>query len=130
MEADNLAAASDRRTLMPEGAQTGKGMNFVSDLPLGSIFNIFNRKGDTDQSAYRLEGIEESKGWPYPDNRNEIAAPSTSYEKLATALTDIFKKRSPQDMTLSELLQALEKTLSYVDRLVRTPRQAARYFFV
>ena len=71
-EADNLAAASDRRTLMPEGAQTGKGMNFVSDLPLGSIFNIFNRKGDTDQSAYRLEGIEESKGWPYPDNRHRI----------------------------------------------------------
>lgn len=123
-EADNLAAASDRRTLMPEGAQTGKGMNFVSDLPLGSIFNIFNRKGDTDQSAYRLEGIEESKGWPYPDNRNEIAAPSTSYEKLATALTDIFKKRSPQDMTLSELLQALEKTLSYVPSSTNTAEAA------
>ena len=101
-EADNLAAASDRRALMPEGAQEGSGMHFVADLPLSSIFNVFDRKGDTDASGYRLKTIEENEPWAYPDHQNHIAAPAASYEKVAAAVTDIFTQRSPQAMTLSE----------------------------
>lgn len=80
-EADNLAAASDRRALIPEGAQEGSGMHFVSDLPLSSIFNVFDHKGDTDAAGYRLKTIEENEPWVYPDHQNHIAAPAASYEK-------------------------------------------------
>lgn len=123
-EADNLAAASDRRALIPEGAQEGSGMHFVSDLPLSSIFNVFDRKGDTDAAGYRLKTIEENEPWAYPDHRNHIAAPAASYEKVAAAVTDIFTQRSPQAMTLSELLQVLEKTLSYVPSSTNTAEAA------
>lgn len=123
-EADNLAAASDRRALMPEGAQAGSGMHFVSDLPLSSIFNVFDRKGDTEAAGYRLKTIEEREPWTYPEPRSHIAAPAVSYKKIADAVTEIFRQRSPQDMTLSELLQVLEKTMTYVPSSTNTGEAA------
>ena len=109
---------------MPEGAQTGSGIHFLSDLPLSNIFNVFDRKGDTDATGYRLKTIEEQETWAYPEYRDRIAAPAVSYKKMADVVTDIFHQRSPQDMTLSELLQVLEKTLSYVPSSTNTSEAA------
>ena len=99
-------------------------MHFVADLPLSSIFNVFDRQGDTDAAGYRLKTIEENEPWTYPDHQNHIAAPAASYEKVAAAVTDIFTQWSPQAMTLSELLQVLEKTLSYVPSSTNTAEAA------
>lgn len=112
-EADNLAAASDRRSAAVEGEQdTASGQHFVSTLPLGNVFNVFASAGNGCQTAYHLQAVSEN--WQYPQDKERTAAPAVSYQKITATLLNVFQMRSPQDMTLSEALQVVEETMSYV----------------
>lgn len=112
-EADNLAAASDRRTNDIEGnTDTYKVRRFDPELPLGNVFNIFASADKGTQTAYHLQALSEK--WQYPQDNTHTAAPAVNYQKITAILNDIFKERSPQEMTLTEVLQVLEETMSYV----------------
>ena len=118
-EADNLAAASDRRSMAVEGEENAKsGQRFVSTLPLGNVFNVFDPVSSECQTAYHLQAL--SKKWQYPQDKEHTAAPAVSYQNITTALQDVFQTRSPQDMTLPEVLQVLEETMSYVPSSTNT----------
>lgn len=112
-EADNLAAASDRRSIAVEGEiNTSSQQRFVSTLPLENVFNVFSSADMDQQTAYHVQPLSEK--WQYPQDKKRTAEPDISYKKIVAVLQDIFQIRSPQDMTLSEVLQVIEETMSYV----------------
>lgn len=124
-EADNLASASDRREFLSEEASPNEtSAQFLPNMPLGNVFNVFSHEDTMGQTAYRLQSLTEMKSWAYPRSRDNTAAPEERYKKITEALGDIFKQRSPQQMTLSELLQVLEETMSYVPSSTNTQEAA------
>lgn len=109
-EADNLASALDRRS-----AGKKYGMKFDGTLPLCNLFNIFNREGTTDYSAYAVQSIDaEKRPLPYPAPQKTIHNTPPHYQEVGRQLTQAFTELSPEDMTVSELLQLLEKTTTYI----------------
>lgn len=114
-EADNLAAASDRRAV--EG-KSEDGQRFMPTLPLENVFNVFSPVGNSRKTAYHLQAVSEK--WQYPQDKERTAAPAVNYKKITAALQDVFQMRSPQDMMLNEALQVVEETMSYVPSSTNT----------
>ena len=124
-EADNLASASDRREfLSKEASPKETNAQFLSSIPLSNVFNVFSHEGNSDQTVYRLQSLNEMEPWAYPRSRENTAAPEERYKKITGTLGEIFQQRSPQQMTLPELLQVLEKTMSYVPSSTNTKEAA------
>lgn len=103
-EADNLSAGVDRREI-EDGER-----NFSERLPLANTFNVFrDSKKKTD---YPLHAFHEKIAYPQP--ASSLQATQAQYKKLAAQLNDAFAAHSPADMTINELLQLLEDTMSFV----------------
>lgn len=120
-EADNLAAASDRRTSVPEGVEDkSSGMRFIPTTPLHNIFNVFDRQGTIGNTAYHLRGMDAEEKMLYPGLQEKTQAPSAMYQKITRELDLSFKQRSPAEMTINELLQLLEATMTYIPSSTNT----------
>lgn len=112
-EADNLASAADRRP-SAEGSwdPSGRKMDFKADMPLHTIFNIF--EGEGPATAYPVRKFGQTDQYVYPVDKLRIIAPAEEYQKLEQALKDAFATKNPFVMSLSELLQVLESTCTYI----------------
>ena len=108
-EADNLAAASDRRAL-EEG-----GGGFSAAANLESVFNLFGGDaGEKCKEAFYLRGLTETGQLLFPAAQREMQASVSEYQDLYQHLEANFLRRSPGKMQLNELLRVLEALLSYV----------------
>ena len=108
-EADNLAAASDRRTLEDGGG------GFSATANLESFFNLFGDvKSQTGKDAFYLRGLADEDGMQFPHERSGMQASVGEYQELYQHLEANFLRRSPSDMQINELLRVLEAILSYV----------------
>lgn len=112
-EADNLASAADRRP-SAEGTwdPSGKKLDFKADMPLHSLFNIF--EGNGTDTAYPVRQFGQPEQYTYPVDKERIIAPAEEYQKLEQALKDAFATKNPFEMSLSELLQVMESTCTYI----------------
>ncbi|MFC2740525.1 MAG: type III-A CRISPR-associated protein Cas10/Csm1 [Selenomonas sp.] len=109
-EADNLAAASDRRTL-EEG-----GGGFSATANLESVFNLFGGSAaQRERDAFYLRGLAgEGERMQFPHAQEGMRASVSEYQELYQHLEANFLRRSPSDMQINELLRVLEGILSYV----------------
>lgn len=120
-EADNLAAASDRRlSIEYEAKGEEKGVRFVPTVPLHNVFNVFSSETQGSFTAYPLRGIGEKAAMPYPINIADIQAPSAVYQNMARELIQTFTGRSPEIMTVNELLQTMAATMIYIPSSTNT----------
>lgn len=106
-EADNQAASTDRRK--EEGVDGG----FSSTKCLDSVFNVFAGNNQAKTSFY-LKGLAEEDKVLYPKASDSIQASSSSYEKLKQTLEDNLRQKSPEDMSVNELMRVLEATMTFV----------------
>ena len=65
-EADNIAAAVDRRDL--DEGDISPTQKFDKELPLQSIFRVFGGKTSTQPLQYYLRGIDVSDHFNYPES--------------------------------------------------------------
>ena len=109
-EADNLAAASDRRTL-----EEGSG-GFSAAANLESVFNLFGSPmSQGTRNAFYLRGLVSEGGqMQFPHARQDMKASVSEYQELYQHLEANFLRKSPGKMQLNELLRVLEGILSYV----------------
>lgn len=109
-EADNLAAASDRRTL----AEGGDGFSATANLE--SVFNLFGSPEESGaKEAFYLRGLAGEGGrMQFPHAQDGMRASVAEYQELYQHLEANFLRRSPGDMQINELLRVLEGILSYV----------------
>lgn len=111
-EADNIAAAVDRRDL-DEGESTAT-QKFDKELPLQSIFRVFGGKTSTQPLQYYLRGIEVSAPFNYPESDKTIRASSDKYKALYDVLVQNFQQQPIDNMSVNELLRVYEDTVSYM----------------
>ena len=57
---------------------------------------------------------------PYPTNIADIQAPSAVYQNMARELIQTFTGRSPEIMTVNELLQTMAATMIYIPSSTNT----------
>ena len=109
-EADNLAAATDRRE-----TEEGTG-GFSAAANLQSVFYLFADGGaHSAKEAFHLRGLDpETYEMQMPCPSAEIRATEAAYQDLCQHLEANFQRRSPLEMTVGELLRVLEGVLSYV----------------
>lgn len=107
-EADNLAAAADRRK--EEDASAG----FSPTQCLESIFNVFDTPS-ADKSVFRLRPLMQNEElMQYPVEKGAVQADRSGYQEIKQQLEVNFRKKSPVDMSVNELLSILEASVSYV----------------
>ena len=111
-EADNIAAAVDRRDL-DEGESTAT-QKFDKELPLQSIFRVFGGKTSTQPLQYYLRGIDVSGHFNYPESDKTIHASSDKYKALYDVLAQNFQQQLIDNMSVNELLRIYEDTVSYM----------------
>ena len=111
-EADNIAAAVDRRDL-DEGESTST-QKFDKELPLQSIFRVFGGKTSTLPLQYYLRGIDVSNHFNYPESDKTIRASSDKYKALYDVLIQNFQQQPIDNMSVNELLRIYEDTVSYM----------------
>lgn len=111
-EADNIAAAVDRRDL-DEGESTAT-QKFDKELPLQSIFRVFGGKTSTQPLQYYLRGIDVSGHFNYPESDKTIHASSDKYKALYDVLVQNFQQQPIDNMSVNELLRIYEDTVSYM----------------
>ena len=111
-EADNIAAAVDRRDL-EEGENTST-QKFDKELPLQSIFRVFGGKTSTQPLQYYLRGIDVSDHFNYPESDKTIRASSDKYKALYDVLVQNFQQQPIDKMSVNELLRIYEDTVSYM----------------
>ena len=111
-EADNIAAAVDRRDL-DEGENTST-QKFDKELPLQSIFRVFGGKTSTQPLQYYLRGIDVSDHFNYPESDKTIRASSDKYKALYDVLVQNFQQQPIDNMSVNELLRIYEDTVSYM----------------
>ena len=111
-EADNIAAAVDRRDL-DEGESTAT-QKFDKELPLQSIFRVFGGKTSTQPLQYYLRGIDVSDHFNYPESDKTIRASSDKYKALYDVLVQNFQQQPIDNMSVNELLRIYEDTVSYM----------------
>ena len=111
-EADNIAAAVDRRDL-DEGENTST-QKFDKELPLQSIFRVFGGNTSNKPLQYYLRGIEVSAPFNYPESDKTIRASSDKYKALYDVLVQNFQQQPIDNMSVNELLRIYEDTVSYM----------------
>ena len=112
-EADNIAAAVDRRDL-EEGDENTSTQKFDKELPLQSIFRVFGGKTSTQPLQYYLRGIDVSDHFNYPESDKTIRASSDKYKALYDVLVQNFQQQPIDKMSVNELLRIYEDTVSYM----------------
>jgi len=111
-EADNIAAAVDRRDL-DEGENTS-AQKFDKELPLQSIFRVFGGKTSTQPLQYHLRGLDVSNHFNYPESNKTIRASVDKYKALYDVLVQNFQQQKIDKMSVNELLRIYEDTVSYI----------------
>ena len=111
-EADNIAAAVDRRDL-DEGENTST-QKFDKELPLQSIFRVFGGNTSNKPLQYYLRGIDVSDHFNYPESDKTIRASSDKYKALYDELVRNFQQQPIDKMSVNELLRIYEDTVSYM----------------
>lgn len=111
-EADNIAAAVDRRDL-DEGENTST-QKFDKALPLQSIFRVFGGNTSNKPLQYYLRGIDVSDRFNYPESDKTIRASSDKYKALYDVLVRNFQQQPIDKMSVNELLRIYEDTVSYM----------------
>ena len=112
-EADNIAAAVDRRDL-EGGDENTSTQKFDKELPLQSIFRVFGGKTSTQPLQYYLRGIDVSDHFNYPESDKTIRASSDKYKALYDVLVQNFQQQPIDKMSVNELLRIYEDTVSYM----------------
>lgn len=109
-EADNLAAASDRRVTNESAGGFSPAAN------LQSVFHLFGEGGmSSAKEAFHLCALDpEGTAIQFPHPVDEIRATEAEYQRLYQTLETNFRKKSPMQMQVGELLRVLEGVLSYV----------------
>lgn len=107
-EADNIAAAADRRE--EEGADKG----FDAQACLQSVFNIFGEKQSVSKGKYHLRGMNPQERFNYPCVDDKLVASDYKYQELVDDFTTNFAKGSVLSMSNNELLRILEDIMSFV----------------
>ena len=111
-EADNIAAAVDRRDL--DEGDISPTQKFDKELPLQSIFRVFGGKTSTKPLQYYLRGIDVSDHFNYPESDKTIRASSDKYKALYDVLVCNFQQQPIDKMSVNELLRVYEDTVSYM----------------
>lgn len=128
-EADNIAAAVDRRDY-DEGDFTDSPSNkFDKYMPLQSIFRVF---GDTISKKglhYPLRGLNVEDHFNYPVEVVDVSdtglrASEDMYKKIYRTLRDNFQQQSIDTMSINELLRIYEDTVSYIPSSTKTEEVA------
>lgn len=99
-EADNIAAAADRREREDEGVDHG----FDAQSCLQSVFNIFGEQTSNPVSKYYLRGLNPSDNFNYPTTEMCYAS-DDKYEELVNVLESNFQRAGVLDMSNAELLR-------------------------
>lgn len=108
-EADNIAAAADRRERENEGEDKG----FDAQSCLQNVFTIFGEKTSTPAGKYYLRGMDPKDKFNYPTT-NMCLASDDKYQELVDVLKNNFQRGHILEMNASELLRILEDVMSYV----------------
>ena len=111
-EADNIAAAVDRRDL--DEGENISAQKFDKELPLQSIFRVFGGKTSTQLLQYHLRGLDVSNHFNYPESDKTIRASVDKYKALYDVLVQNFQQQKIDKMSVNELLRIYEDTVSYI----------------
>ncbi len=106
-EADNIAAASDRREI-----EDGKN-SFDTHKCLDSVFNIFAGLNTAKAGQYSLSGLNSAASFNYP-TQESIVASKDKYESLVDYFVSNFQRGDLAKMSNNELLRILEDLTSFV----------------
>lgn len=112
-EADNIAAAVDRREYDEGEVGVLNISKFDKELPLQSIFRVFGGKTSKNNLSYPLRGLNIEEHFNYPTERDIKASPD-KYQKIYDVLENNFKEQSIDTMSINELLRIYEDAVSYV----------------
>lgn len=104
-QADNIAAASDRRKAELEDS------GFEKSMPLQSVFNILN---GNHQNFYYKPGILKDTGEISFPQKDKIPFDETFYSQVKHQLTENLKNMDWSVEYINSLLEVLETMLSYV----------------
>lgn len=107
-EADNIAAAVDRRT------NEGEDKGFDAQACLQSVFNIFAAKQLANPAKYYLRGMNPQDKFNYPCVDSSLMASDDKYQELVDVLKHNFQTANISSMSANELLRILEDTMSFV----------------
>lgn len=110
-EADNIAAAMDRRDIDESGSS-----GFSSKLSLKSIFNIFDGPVEAE-SKYGL--IYSDGDFNYPSHK-EIVLSTNMYQSLVDKMRKIFTEYSVDTLPSNQVLQIVENIFRYVPSSTNT----------
>lgn len=109
--ADNIASAADGRD------QDLGDTEAALDTPLQSVFDILNRKGNTEQGReplyYAPGTLEAGAGINFPTTE-KISFDPSFYEKIKDSLSAILSRAEWREGDMNALLETLEAKLSYV----------------
>ena len=105
-EADNIAAAADRR----KDEDGSRGFN--AQACLQNVFTIFGDAKSVPERKYYLRGINPRDKFNYPTTAACVASAST-YNELVNVLRSNFSSCNPLAMRNNELLRILEDTMSF-----------------
>lgn len=105
-EADNIAAATDRR------ADEDGSKGFDAEACLQNVFTIFGDITSKPERKYYLRGMNPKDKFNYPTTVS-CSAPDTKYKELVSVLESNFQRCNPLKMNNNELLRILEDTMSF-----------------
>ena len=106
-EADNIAAATDRR--IDEDGSKG----FDAEACLQNVFSILGDVTSNPVRKYYLRGMNPKDKFNYPTTASCLA-PGATYAELVNVLKSNFQRCNPLKMSNNELLRILEDIMSYV----------------
>lgn len=106
-EADNIAAAADRRSI-----EDTSGRSFDSEMPLKSIFTTFGGSSSGNQRFY-LRELNAASDFNYPTDNN-VKALSNKYREIVSVLKNRVSLRSLEHMSVNEVLCLMEDIGSFV----------------
>lgn len=106
-EADNIAAAADRR--LNEGMDSG----FDASQPLHTVFNIVGGQRPEDKASYRAATLRDEDGIAYPDSSVRALTPG-DYSRLLEHLRRNLQQIKFQIEHPNTFLKVLESVTSYI----------------
>ncbi|WP_277302445.1 type III-A CRISPR-associated protein Cas10/Csm1 [Veillonella caviae] len=129
-EADNIAAAVDRRDYDEGENSESSSLQFDKYMPLQSIFRVFGDAVSKKSLHYPLRGLNVEDHFNYPVIEEVdvsdagLRASADMYKKIYRTLIDNFQQCSIDTMSINELLRIYEDTVSYIPSSTNTKEVA------
>lgn len=91
-------------------------MAHTEDNPPAYIESVFNYFGDTggEREGFPIRSLTDTSEMLFPQPLADLQEAERSYQQISEDIAARFRRKSPAQMPLGELLRVIEETMSYV----------------